>query len=84
MTIKFREITNDKRKAELIDCLESAKEEIHSASTVSNMVILIRKDGTFVTRGTTLENAPELIAQLEVLKFDILNRMRDEVSDGEC
>ncbi len=83
MTVKeFVQISNDRRIDEINDCLNYIKAEIQDSKMVSDMVVILKKDGVFVTRGTTLRNAPELIAKLELLKFDIIERMRVE-ENGE-
>ena len=77
MTVtNLTEIVTDKRKSEVVDILQKAMDKVESEGA-SNVLILLKTDGVYSRFSTSIDDVMEVIAQLEVLKYDILKRMQD-------
>jgi hypothetical protein len=70
------EIVTDKRKSEVVDILQKAMDKVQNDGA-SNVLILLKTDGTYSRFSTSIDDVMEVIAQLEVLKYDILMRMQN-------
>ena len=70
------QVVEDKRKAEVLDIMQRAIDKIESEGA-SNVLILLKTDGVYSRFSTSIDDVMEVIAQLEVLKYDILKRMQD-------
>ena len=70
------EIVENKRKAEVVEMLQSAMNKVEQDGA-SNVLILMKTDGIYTRFSTKMDDVMEIIAQLEVLKYDILRRMHD-------
>lgn len=68
------EIVENKRKAEVVEMLQSAMNKVEQDGA-SNVLILMKTDGVYTRFSTKMDDVMEIIAQLEVLKYDILRRM---------
>lgn len=68
------EIVENKRKAEVVEMLQSAMNKVEQDGA-SNVLILMKTDGIYTRFSTKMDDVMEIIAQLEVLKYDILRRM---------
>ena len=77
MTVaNLTEIVADKRKSEVIDILQKAMDKVENEGA-SNVLLLLKTDGTYSRFSTSIDDVMEVIAQLEVLKYDILMRMQN-------
>ena len=70
------QVVEDKRKAEVLDIMQRAIDKIESEGA-SNVLILLKTDGVYSRFSTSIDDVMEVIAQLEVLKYDILMRMQN-------
>ena len=68
------EVVENKRKAEVVEMLQSAMNKVEQDGA-SNVLILTKTDGIYTRFSTKMDDVMEIIAQLEVLKYDILRRM---------
>jgi hypothetical protein len=77
MTVtNLTEIVTDKRKSEVVDILQKAMDKVQNDGA-SNVLILLKTDGVYSRFSTSIDDVMEVIAQLEVLKYDILMRMQN-------
>ncbi|NBO27058.1 MAG: hypothetical protein EBU96_09785 [Actinobacteria bacterium] len=77
MTVtNLTEIVTDKRKSEVVDILQKAMDKVENDGA-SNVLILLKTDGVYSRFSTSIDDVMEVIAQLEVLKYDILMRMQN-------
>jgi hypothetical protein len=77
MTVaNLTEIVADKRKSEVVDIMQKAMDKVESEGA-SNVLILLKTDGVYSRFSTSIDDVMEVIAQLEVLKYDILMRMQN-------
>jgi len=70
------EVVENKRKAEVVEMLQSAMTKVEEEGA-SNILILMKTDGVYTRFSTKMDDVMEILAQLEVLKYDILRRMHD-------
>lgn len=70
------EVVVDKRKSEVVDILGKAMDKVE-ADGATNVLILLKTDGVYSRFSTSIDDVMEVIAQLEVLKYDILMRMQN-------
>jgi hypothetical protein len=68
------EVVENKRKAEVVEMLQSAMNKVEQDGA-NNVLILMKTDGVYTRFSTKMDDVMEIIAQLEVLKYDILRRM---------
>ena len=68
------EVVENKRKAEVVEMLQSAMTKVEEEGA-SNILILMKTDGVYTRFSTKMDDVMEILAQLEVLKYDILRRM---------
>lgn len=57
----------------VIDMLQTAMDDTEANAT--EVLVLMKKGGTYTRYSTDIDDAMEVIAQLEILKYDILRRM---------
>lgn len=69
-------VVGDKRKAEVVEILQSALNKAEQDNG-TDVLILIKTDGIYTRFSTKMDNVMEVVAQLELLKYDILRRMHD-------
>jgi hypothetical protein len=69
-------VVENKRKAEVVEMLQSALNKVEQEGA-SNVLILMKTDGIYTRFSTKMDDVMEILAQLEVLKYDILRRMHD-------
>ena len=67
-------VVGDKRKAEVVEILQSALNKAEQDNG-TDVLILIKTDGIYTRFSTKMDNVMEVVAQLELLKYDILRRM---------
>jgi hypothetical protein len=70
------EVVENKRKAEVVEMLQSAMNKVEQEGA-SNVLILMKTDGVYTRFSTKMDDVMEILAQLEVLKYDILRRMHN-------
>jgi len=70
------EIVTDKRRSEVVDILQKTMDKVQNDGA-SNVLILLKTDGVYSRFSTSIDDVMEVIAQLEVLKYDILMRMQN-------
>lgn len=75
---EIREVVDTKWKEELVAGLEDVKEAIEEADTAESMIVMVKLNGNYVRFSSTINDTMALIAQLELLKYDILKRMKKE------
>lgn len=68
------QVVEEKRKAEVLDIMQKAIDKVEEDGA-SNVLILLKTDGVYLRFSTSIDDVMEVIAQLEVLKYDILHRM---------
>jgi len=68
------QVVEEKRKAEVLDIMQKAIDKVENDGA-SNVLILLKTDGVYSRFSTSIDDVMEVIAQLEVLKYDILHRM---------
>jgi DNA topoisomerase VI subunit B len=69
-------LVEDKRKAEVVEMLQSAMDRVQE-NGASDVLILLKSDGVYTRFSTKMDNVMEVVAQLELLKYDVLRRMHD-------
>ena len=69
-------VVEDKRKAEVLEIMQNASDKVASEGA-SNVLILLKTDGIYTRFSTSIDDVMEVVAQLELLKYDILRRMHD-------
>ena len=77
---EIKSIVNDKHKKELLEGLAEVKEQIQKADTAESMVLMVKLNGDYVRFSTSIGNTMDLVAQLELLKYDVIKRMKREES----
>ena len=63
-------------KQELIDVLGKVKEAIDETVHVQEVLVMVNLDGEYVRFSTMLNDSMNMIATLELLKHDIVRRMK--------
>ena len=74
----IKEVVNNKWKEELLEGLDDVKKAIDESDTAESMIVMIKLDGNFVRFSSKITDTMALLAQLELLKYDILQRMKKE------
>ena len=74
----IKAVVNDRSKKELLEGLKNVIEEIKEADTAESMLVMVKLNGNYVRFSSQLSDTMALIAQLELLKFDIMKRMKQE------
>jgi hypothetical protein len=69
-------LVEDKRKAEVVEMLQSAMDRVQE-NGASDVLVLLKSDGVYTRFSTKMDNVMEVVAQLELLKYDVLRRMHD-------
>tara|TARA_B100000212_G_C27360323_1_gene527892 strand:- start:1153 stop:1401 length:249 start_codon:yes stop_codon:yes gene_type:complete len=75
---EIKSIVSDKHKKELLEGLAEVKEQIQKADTAESMVLMVKLNGDYVRFSTSIGNTMDLVAQLELLKYDVIKRMKRE------
>ena len=75
---EIKSIVNDKHKKESLEGLKEVKKQIEEADTAESMVLMVKLNGNYVRFSTSIGNTMDLVAQLELLKFDVIKRMKKE------
>ena len=75
----IREVVNSKERDELLNGLDEIKSAIEEADRAESMLVMIKLDGNYVRFSSNINDTMALIAQLEILKFDILKRMKKDM-----
>ena len=74
----IKEVVNNKWKEELLEGLDDVKKAIDESDTAESMIVMIKLDGKYVRFSSKITDTMALLAQLELLKYDILQRMKKE------
>ena len=75
---EIKEVVNKKWREELLEGLEEVKEAINEADTAESMLVMVKLNGNYVRFSSQISDTMPLIAQLELLKYDIMKRMKKE------
>jgi hypothetical protein len=70
------DVVGNRRKEEVVAMLQSALARVEEGGA-TDVLILLKADDSYVRYSTKMETVTEVIAQLEVLKYDILRRMHE-------
>jgi hypothetical protein len=70
------DVVGNRRKEEVVAMLQSALVRVEEGGA-SDVLILLKADDRYLRYSTKLETVTEVIAQLEILKYDILRRMHE-------
>jgi hypothetical protein len=70
------EIVGNTRKQEVVAMLESAMARVEEGGA-TDVLIMLKADDKYMRYSTKIDNVTEVIAQLEILKYDILRRMHE-------
>jgi len=70
------EVVGQSRKAEVVDMLQKALDSAEHGGA-SDVLILMKQGSAYTRFSTKMDDVMEVIAQLELLKYDILRRMHD-------
>jgi hypothetical protein len=70
------DVVGNRCKEEVVAMLQSALARVEEGGA-SDVLILLKADDRYLRYSTKLETVTEVIAQLEILKYDILRRMHE-------
>jgi hypothetical protein len=70
------DVVGNRRKEEVVAMLQSALARVEEGGA-SDVLVLLKADDRYLRYSTKLETVTEVIAQLEILKYDILRRMHE-------
>lgn len=70
------EIVGNTRKQEVVAMLASAMARVEEGGA-TDVLIMLKADDKYMRYSTKIDNVTEVIAQLEILKYDILRRMHE-------
>lgn len=62
------------RREEIRDVLDAVASKVNEDGA-TDILVLLKTDGVYSRYSTSIDNAMEIVAQLEILKYDILRRM---------
>ena len=74
----IKEVVNNKWREELLEGLDEVKEAIKEADIAESMLVMVKLNGNYVRFSSQITDTMPLIAQLELLKYDIMKRMKKE------
>lgn len=69
-------VVGNRRKEEVVAMLQSALARVEEGGA-TDVLVLLKADDRYLRYSTKLETVTEVIAQLEILKYDILRRMHE-------
>jgi hypothetical protein len=69
-------VVGHKRKEEVVGRLQSALARVEEGGA-TDVLIMLKADDMYTRYSTKMESVTEVIAQLEILKYDILRRMHE-------
>jgi hypothetical protein len=75
---EIREVVDSKWKEELVEGLDEVRKAIDEADTAESMIVMVKLNGNYVRFSSKINDTMSLIAQLELLKYDIMKRMKKE------
>jgi carbamate kinase len=73
--MNITEIKKQPRNTDAMELIDAVAQKIAETENTTNLIIFAKMDGAYVRYTTTVDNAMELIAQLELAKYDTLKRM---------
>jgi hypothetical protein len=62
------------RREEIRDVLDAVASKVNEDGA-TDILVLVKTDSVYSRYSTSIDNAMEIVAQLEILKYDILRRM---------
>jgi|TARA_B100000965_G_C19471476_1_gene704297 glycerol-3-phosphate cytidylyltransferase-like family protein len=74
----IKEVVNNKWREELLEGLDEVKQAIKEAEIAESMLVMVKLNGNYVRFSSQITDTMPLIAQLELLKYDIMKRMKKE------
>ena len=74
----IKEVVNNKWREELLEGLDEVKQAIKEAEIAESMLVMVKLTGNYVRFSSQITDTMPLIAQLELLKYDIMKRMKKE------
>tara|TARA_R100000773_G_C4147380_1_gene71019 strand:+ start:28 stop:276 length:249 start_codon:yes stop_codon:yes gene_type:complete len=74
----LKTVVDNRWKEELMEGLEEVKTAVEEADTADSMIVMVKLNGNYVRFSSTITDTMSLIAQLELLKHDVLRRMKKE------
>ena len=74
----IKEVVNNKWREELLEGLDEVKQAIKEAEIAESMLVMVKLNGNSVRFSSQITDTMPLIAQLELLKYDIMKRMKKE------
>ena len=74
----IKEVVNNKWPEELLEGLDEVKQAIKEAEIAESMLVMVKLNGNYVRFSSQITDTMPLIAQLELLKYDIMKRMKKE------
>ena len=74
----IKEVVNNKWREELLEGLDEVKQAIKEAEIAESMLVMVKLNGNYVRFSSQITDTMPFIAQLELLKYDIMKRMKKE------
>lgn len=69
------EVKKQPRNTDAMELIDAVAQAISETENTTNLIIFAKMNGEYVRYTTNVDNAMELIAQLELAKYDTLKRM---------
>lgn len=73
--MNITEIKKPPRNAEALELLQAITQHVEENENSTNMLVLVKVNGEYLRYTTSMDNAIEVIGQLELAKYDTLKRM---------
>jgi hypothetical protein len=73
--MNITEIKKPPRNAEARELLQAITQHVEDNENTTNMLVLVKVNGEYLRYTTSIDNAIEVIGQLELAKYDTLKRM---------
>ena len=67
----IKEVVNNKWREELLEGLDEVKQAIKEAEIAESMLVMVKLNGNYVRFSSQITDTMPLIAQLELLKYDL-------------
>ena len=69
------EVNFNPQYGEILKVLEIAKKEISESRRATSFMLMVKVDNQYLRFSSSIENPLEIVAQIEIMKHDLLNRM---------
>jgi len=63
------------RRTQIIEVLDEIKAEVEKGKRLGDMIVMLKVDGGYLRFSTEIEDTMALVANLELMKYDVLRRM---------